>query len=129
MLIYGFFHSVAHRMFPCVAWRIITDKTGKLELLRSTRRPLKSMDIALSRKVNRQGQRNRAISNTGVYEIINNNNYVIYNGKDRNAICVVNKCRTIHMSRCVTKSNYNKMTCPPSNDSDKPENAEYGQPQ
>ena len=31
------------------------------DLLQSTRRPFKSMDLALSREVNRQGQRNRAI--------------------------------------------------------------------
>ena len=62
MFIYGFSHSVAHRMFPCFAWRIIMDKADKPDLLRSTRCPFKSMDLALSREVNRQGQRNRTIS-------------------------------------------------------------------
>ena len=61
MFIYGFSHSVAHRMFPCVAWLIIKDKADKPDLLESTRRPFKSMDLALSCEVNRQGQRNRAI--------------------------------------------------------------------
>ena len=38
------------------------DKADKLDLLQSTRRPFKSRDLAFSREVNRQGQRNRAIS-------------------------------------------------------------------
>ena len=37
------------------------DKADKPDLLQSTRRPFKNMDLALSREVNRQGQRNRAI--------------------------------------------------------------------
>ena len=37
------------------------DKADKPGLLLSTRRPFKSRDLALSREVNRQGQRNRAI--------------------------------------------------------------------
>ena len=61
MFINGFSHSVTHRMFPCVAWSIIMDKMDKPDLLQSTRRPFKSMDLALSREVKLQGQRNRAI--------------------------------------------------------------------
>ena len=61
MFIYGFSHSVAHRMFPCVAWSIITDIAGKPDLSQSTRRPFKTMDLALSCEVKRQGQRNWAI--------------------------------------------------------------------
>ena len=61
MFIYGFSHSVAHGMFLCVPWLINTDKADKPDLLQSTRRPFKSMDLALSCEVNRQGQRNRAI--------------------------------------------------------------------
>ena len=61
MFIYGVSHCVVHRMFPCVAWSIITDKADKPDLSQSTRRPFKSMDLALSREVKRQGQRNRAI--------------------------------------------------------------------
>ena len=61
MLIYGFSHSMAHRIFSCVTWLIIMDKADKLDLLQSTRRPFKSRDLAFSREVNRQGQRNRAI--------------------------------------------------------------------
>ena len=67
MLIYGFSHSVAHRMFPCVAWWIIKVKADKPDLLQSTRRPFKSMDLALSHKVNRQGQRNRTIHDSSIY--------------------------------------------------------------
>ena len=37
------------------------DKADKLDLKQSTRRPFKSRDLAFSREVNRQGQRNRAI--------------------------------------------------------------------
>ena len=37
------------------------DKEHKPDLLQSSRRPFKSRDLALSRKVNRQGQRNLAI--------------------------------------------------------------------
>ena len=62
MFIYEFSHSVAHRMFPCVAWCIKTDKADKPDLLQSPRRPFKSMDLALSCEDNRQGQRNRAIT-------------------------------------------------------------------
>ena len=39
----------------------LTDKADKPDLLQSTRRPFKSMDLALSCEVNRQCQRNRAI--------------------------------------------------------------------
>ena len=56
----GFFHSMAHRIFSCVTW-FIMDKADKLDLLQSTKRPFKSRDLAFSREVNRQGQRNRAI--------------------------------------------------------------------
>ena len=38
------------------------DKEDKPGLLQSTRRPFKSRDLDVSREVNRQGQRNRAIS-------------------------------------------------------------------
>ena len=38
------------------------DKEDKPDLLQSTRRPFKSRDLALSREVNRQGQRNLAIT-------------------------------------------------------------------
>ena len=48
-------------MFPCVAWLIITDKKDKPDLLQLTRSLFKSMGYALSREVNRQGQRNRTI--------------------------------------------------------------------
>ena len=61
MMVCGFSHSMAHRMFPCVARLIIMDKEDKPGLLQSTRRPFKIRDLALSREVNRQGQRNRAI--------------------------------------------------------------------
>ena len=37
------------------------DKADKLDLKQSTRRPFKSRDLAFSREVNRQGQRNWAI--------------------------------------------------------------------
>ena len=37
------------------------DKEDKPGLLQSTRHPFKSRDLALSRQVNRQSQRNRAI--------------------------------------------------------------------
>ena len=37
------------------------DNADKPGLLQSTRRPFKGRDLALSREVNRQGQRNRAI--------------------------------------------------------------------
>ena len=69
MLIYGFSHSVACFMFPCVAWSFITDKANKPDLLLLTRRPFRSMDIALSREVNRQGQRNRSIPRLGKREL------------------------------------------------------------
>ena len=39
-------------------------QADKPDLLQSTRRPFKSMDLALSREVNRQGQRNWAIIQT-----------------------------------------------------------------
>ena len=39
------------------------DKADKPDLLQSTSRPFKSRDLALSREVNRQGQRNRALRN------------------------------------------------------------------
>ena len=61
MMVCGFPHSMAHRKFPCVAWIIIIDKVDKPCLLQATGRPFKSRDLALSREVNRQGQRNRAI--------------------------------------------------------------------
>ena len=61
MMVCGFPHSMAHRKFPCVAWIIIMDKVDKPCLLQATGRPFKSRDLALSREVNRQGQRNRAI--------------------------------------------------------------------
>ena len=67
MLIYGFSHSVALRMFPCVAWSFITDKADKTDLLLLTRRPFRSMDIAVSHEVNRQGQRNRFIHNPRLF--------------------------------------------------------------
>ena len=37
------------------------DKADKHDLKQSTRRPFKSKDLAFSREVNRQGQRNWAI--------------------------------------------------------------------
>ena len=37
------------------------DKADKLDLKQSTRRPFKSRDLAFSREVNRQGERNWAI--------------------------------------------------------------------
>ena len=37
-------------------------------MLQSTRRPFKSMDLALSCEVNRQGQRNRAICDTYIVD-------------------------------------------------------------
>ena len=61
MMVCGFPHSMAHRKFPCVAWIIIMDKMDKPCLLQATGRPFKSRDLALSREVNRQGQRNRAV--------------------------------------------------------------------
>ena len=54
-----------------IAWRIVCSRASpgelkrttadKPDLLQSTRRPSKSMDLALSCEVNRQVQRNRAI--------------------------------------------------------------------
>ena len=61
MLIYGFSHRMAHHIFSCVTWLIIMDKADKLDLYQSTRRPFKSRELAFSREVNRQDQRNGAI--------------------------------------------------------------------
>ena len=49
------------------------DKADKLDLKQSTRRPFKSSDLAFSREVNRQGQRNWAI----LYIFTIYNNYTI----------------------------------------------------
>ena len=46
-------------MFPCVAWGIITNKADGPDLLQSTRRSFKNMDLALSHEVNRQGIHNQ----------------------------------------------------------------------
>ena len=54
-------HSVAHLMFPCVAWYIITDRADKPVLLKSTRNRYENMDLALSLEVNRQGQSKQTI--------------------------------------------------------------------
>ena len=50
MLIYGFSNSAAHHMFPRVAGELSSTKADRLDLLQSTRRPFKSMDLALSRE-------------------------------------------------------------------------------
>ena len=36
---YVFPHSLAHHIFPCVAWCVITDRVDKPVLLKSTRHP------------------------------------------------------------------------------------------
>ena len=69
MLIYGFSHSMAHLIFFVPYMVNYKDKADKLDLKPSTRRPFKSRDLAFSREVNRQGQRNWAIhSHILVYE-------------------------------------------------------------
>ena len=51
------FH-IAHHVFPN---EFIMDKADKQDLLQETRRPFKSIDLALSREFKRQGQRKRTI--------------------------------------------------------------------
>ena len=50
------------------------DKADKSDVLQSTRRPFKSKGLAFSHKVNRLGQRNRAIDAVNVYDV----NYEFY---------------------------------------------------